>query len=220
MALYRYQQIPYGTVRIGRGITMDWSGNRISLTVNLEVSGDAATRDLANQIKQTIESVWNARFDGGYRIGCAVDVLLRTGGGASSSRSQIIISNDTSATNVSPFPTLYYASMNYHINDSTVNTWTPAHEFGHMLGLDDHYDEGTWSRIRDLCGYSRTTTVHPGWQGNIMATHLGVLERRNLLELFAIHASELVTIVEDYAMDFWSGLDRSIRNLYTGGSYF
>ena len=214
MALYRYRQIPYGNVRIGKGIAMSWSGNSISLTADLEVSGAAATLDMANQMKRTIETIWNASFDQGYRVSCNVNMRFRGNGAEDSSRNQIYITVDSSATNVSTLPTLYYSSLNYHINKVSVLEWTPAHEFGHMLGLNDHYDEGTWSTIRDLCGYSRSTTVHPGWQGNIMATHLGTLEKRNLIELFALHASELVTIVEEVAEDFWYGLNRSISGLY------
>ncbi|CAN5898858.1 hypothetical protein BH11BAC4_BH11BAC4_14770 [soil metagenome] len=214
MPFYRYRQIPYGSKHLGKGIWLNWSGNSIAITANLELSGAAATPDMANRMKQTIETIWNASFDQGYRVSCTVNMRFRGTGVEDSTRNQIIATVDGSATNVSPFPTLYYSSMNYHLNTTTVIDWTPAHEFGHMLGLDDHYSESIWSRIRDLCGYSRSTMVHPGWQGNIMAVHRGTMERRNLQELFAIHASELVTIAEDYVEDFWRGLDGSIRQLY------
>ena len=83
-----------------------------------------------------------------------------------------------------------------------------------MLGLDDHYDESTWSKIRDTFGYSRTTTIQPGWAGNIMAVHRGTLQKRNLQELFALHTTELVTFVEDAVTDFVYGMERGIRGLY------
>ena len=202
MGFYRYRQIPYGSKRIGRGITMNWSGNSIVLTADLEVSGAAATATIANQIKQTIENIWNAGFYDSYYVSCTVNLRFRSTGSEDSNRSQIYVTNDNSATNVSTFSTLYYSRMNYHINSSSVITWTPAHEFGHMLGLDDHYDEGTWSRIRDICGYSRNTTIQP------------VLEKRNLQELFALHAYEMVTIVEDTVVDYWVGLNRAIGRIY------
>ncbi len=217
MSLYRYRQVLFGSKKIGKGITITWSGNFISITANLEVSGPAATAQIANQMKNTIETIWNAGFDQSYRVSCSVDMRFRGSSTEDSTRNQIYVTVDSSATNVTRNPTLFYSSMNYHVNNSTVIGWTPAHEFGHMLGLDDHYSESVWSRIRDICGYSRYTTVHPGWQGNIMATHMGTLERRNLQELFGIHASELVTIFEDSAEDFWRGLnnlDRSIIRLY------
>lgn len=214
MSLYRYRQKPFGTKQIGKGIQMTWSGNFISLKANLEVSGPAATAGMATQMKQTIETIWNGSFDQGYRVNCTVNMRFRGNGIEDSGRNQIFVTIDNSATNVDALPSLYYSSMHYHIHPGTEITWTPAHEFGHMLGLDDHYSEGIWSRIRDICGYSRNIMVHPGWQGNLMATHMGTLERRNLQELFALHAFELVTIAEDYAEDFWRGLDGSIRNLY------
>ena len=214
MELYRYQRISSGSKQIGKGISMRWSGNNINLTANLEVSGAAATAAIATGIGETIRKIWNASFDENYRVVATVDVLFRSSGSASDSRSQIEVTTDGSATNVSTFPTLFYASMNYHLNNVTVIDWTPAHEFGHMLGLDDHYDESTWSRIRDVFGYSRTATIQPGWDGNIMAVHRGTLQKRNLQELFAIHATELVTCVEDAATEFVGGLERGIRGLY------
>lgn len=214
MALYRYRQKPFGSKQIGKGILITWSGNYIGITANLEVSGEAATATIANQIKNTIENIWNASFDQSYRVSCTVDMRFRGDQREDSSRNQIYVTVNTSATNVDRSPTLYYSSMNYHISSASVIEWTPAHEFGHMLGLDDHYSESVWSVIRDICHYSRYTTVHPGWQQNIMAVHMGTLERRNLQELFSIHAFEMVTIVEDYAEDFWRGMDGSIRQLY------
>src|SRR5262249_38240743 len=40
-----------------------------------------------------------------------------------------------------------------------------AHEFGHIVGLDDRYNKHG---------------AHKGWEGNIMADHRGVVEQRNI----------------------------------------
>lgn len=208
MSFYRYELMRSGSRRIGRGITLSWSGNRIRISARLEVSGAAATQEIANQMEESIERIWTASFDGGYSVSCAVDMLFRTTGSGEPNRSQIYVTVDSSATAVNALPTLYYAYMNYHTHSAL--DWVPAHEFGHMLGLEDHYDESIISRIGDLFGAARATAIQRGWEGNIMAVDRGVLERRNLEGLQAMHMTRMVTIAEDY----YYGLDRSIRQLY------
>ncbi len=185
----------------------------ITLTVNLEVSGAAATTAITTQIAATIRRVWNASFEENYTVSSTVTANYRTEDSSMDSHhSQIFVTVDDSASNVSPFPSLYYATMNYHTH-SNINQ-TPAHEFGHMLGLDDRYDEGIMSRINDLRGKPRSTSVQPGWDGNLMATSSGVLQKKNLEELFALHCMELVTFIEDDADEAGRWLDRGVRRLY------
>ena len=45
------------------------------------------------------------------------------------------------------------------------------HEFGHMLGLWDRYDENT-------------QMAHPGWEGNVMGSYNGIVDYRNLVGIF------------------------------------
>jgi len=216
MALYRYAQIPNGSKRIGKGIVFGWSGNTISLTVNLEVSGEGATAPLAAEIGKTIETIWNASFTDNYRVSSTVNTRYRGQGNEDSDRTQIYVKHDDATTCVHTLPTLYYAYMEYNINSETTASWTPAHEFGHLLGLDDKYEEGIRSRINSMYGGPRSTSVVPGWAGNIMAAHLGTLQKRNLQELFALHAFELVTFVEDGFNEMWGLWDSGVRKLYTG----
>jgi len=216
VAVYRYAQIPNGSKRIGKGIVFSWAGNAVRLKVDLEVSGEGATAALAAEIGKTIETIWNASFTDNYQVTSTVNTRFRIQGSEDSDRTQIYVTHDNATTYVRPFPTLYYAYMNYYINSETIASWTPAHEFGHLLGLDDKYEEGIRSRIHSMYGGSRSTPVIPGWEGNIMAAYKGTLQKRNLQELFALHAYELITFVEDGFNDMAGLWTAGIRKIYTG----
>jgi hypothetical protein len=55
--------------------------------------------------------------------------------------------------------------------------WTPAHEFGHYMGLDDQYKD-----VTDASG--KTTSVpKPEWKGDIMAETNGVVTFGEVMNL-------------------------------------
>ena len=45
------------------------------------------------------------------------------------------------------------------------NSWVAAHEAGHIMQLDDRYTEATPGK----------TVPQPGWEGTIMAQHMGAV---------------------------------------------
>lgn len=190
-----------GSKRIGRGINMSWTGNAISLSVSLDASGGSATAARANQVRNTIVRIWNASFDQGYRVTCQVDMRFASANDLQDNRSHIYIETNPSASYTNDFPTLYYATMTLNLPAADF-AWTPGHEFGHMLGLRDHYSESLRSSMHDLCngstwtqgvcGGARSADIEPGWEGNLMAVTGGALQRKNLEELFALHAMQFV----------------------------
>ncbi|MGH8033143.1 MAG: hypothetical protein ACREO8_12475 [Luteimonas sp.] len=55
--------------------------------------------------------------------------------------------------------------------------WVSAHEAGHLMRLDDRYTETT----------PGVTTPQPGWEGTIMAEHMGAVtpvDRQGILDAF------------------------------------
>ncbi|MEA2162764.1 MAG: hypothetical protein QOK37_891 [Thermoanaerobaculia bacterium] len=77
-----------------------------------------------------------------------------------------------------------YATLN--MDESDALSWTAAHEFGHLLGLEDRYSESLWSRISSSFGGKRSgTTADPGYEHNIMAVVGGDLESSNVQALIA-----------------------------------
>lgn len=222
MSVYRYELIESGSKRISRGITLSWSQNRIRVAARMEVSGEAATDDFVRRIRLGIEYKWGVSFDEGYSIDTSVDIIRTEDGGTDPDRSQIYITNDSSASFVEYRLGLYYATMHLHMGTARIAV-TPAHEFGHMLGLGDRYEESIFSNLGNrmtsdlppMLRIERNTTTPPEWQGNIMAESTGRVSKRNLQDLQSKHMMRMVTVVEDYYRD----LDHSIRQLYRQ-SYF
>lgn len=206
MTFYSYRRIPYGALQIGKGIRMSWLENHISITAKLEVSGKDATAELASRMKQTIELAWNAIFDDSYIITCRVDMLFRRGSTEDSTRNQIYVLNKNEITATFAYP-LYNSYINYYLTDARLE-WTPAHEFGHMLGFADRYMEDYSRIIRHTNNISRSTSAERGWEGNIMSTFWGVVEKKNIQALFAMYATEPTILRKSSSEDFWEQLGK------------
>lgn len=179
-----YQTSYRSSYNPGPGITITLSGNAFVINANMEVYGPGATAAIASQMQSTISRVWNASFSSGYSVRSNINITVR-GATADSSRTGIYVLNADGMTRVAPsYWVVGSDEVRYYTGspDSDIN-WTPAHEFGHLIGLDDHYSESVFSRVGGLFGGTRTTTVDTGWEGNIMGSHGGVLESKNLEEL-------------------------------------
>jgi hypothetical protein len=67
--------------------------------------------------------------------------------------------------------------------------WTVAHEFGHLMGLDDHYSESFLSQLRGAFGGERSgSTPDPGYESNIMGVRRGDVEPINVQALIQRYA--------------------------------
>lgn len=55
-----------------------------------------------------------------------------------------------------------------HDNDMDHGDLTPAHEFGHSMGLPDEYDESAWSKVGSGLGLTDRKTVRTGPKGGLM----------------------------------------------------
>jgi len=191
-------RIPSGSKRIGSGITFSWGHGFIQIAANLDVS--ARTRELVQDgvdiVASSVMAHWNKTFEDGFRIAC-VPYVLPAATPPDPNRTHIFIGDKNSTPYViRPTPvTPYYSYMS--LAPADLNSWLPAHEFGHLLGLGDRYHESFSSAARDtcnfvlngFCGGQRHTVPQQGWQQNIMANAWGVLERRNVDELLALHAT-------------------------------
>jgi hypothetical protein len=189
------RRVANGSVSPGPGISISWSGNSVTIAANLQISGPAATQEVANQMKATIERVWNASFPDGYRVSCQANVSYRTPGSPEDGNAtQIEVypggANSTSYVQRSWLVGARY--LKFYLSNNL--DWTPAHEFGHLLGLDDRYSEGIISRINMLLDRPRETTVDVGWEGNLMAVDHGALQSKNIRDLLEMYAYEVVPL--------------------------
>ena len=127
----------------------------------------------------SINTTWTSSFPDGYRVSCSVLVRYRSEGVSAGRVAQIEAIKISAPSHVNMFT----RSMTLNANETDAFTWTAAHEFGHVLGLQDRYSEGIVSHILGTFGGTRTTTVDPRYQANLMAVSGGVLEARNLQDL-------------------------------------
>jgi hypothetical protein len=176
-----------GTASPGPGLSISWSGSAVSIRARMEISGAEATAALAAQIKATIERYWNASFPDGYRVSCTADVRYRaSGASADPGATQIEIVRAARDSFVQRYWLVGQRYMTFNLNNGI--NWTPAHEFGHLLGLDDRYAEGIVSRVSGIFGGRREATVEAGWSGNIMAEVNGSVESKNVMDLLSLYA--------------------------------
>jgi hypothetical protein len=84
--------------------------------------------------------MWTKSFPDGYSVTCNVSVRYRdpgTGAGNATQIEAVVISGPSHVTNLPAFD----RSMTLNAGESDAFTWTPTHEFGHIIGLQDRYSE-------------------------------------------------------------------------------
>jgi hypothetical protein len=101
-------------------------------------------------------------------------------------------------------------AMTLNANEPDAFTWTPAHEFGHLIGLEDRYSESIASTVRGLVGGSRTTVAQPGYAANLMAEEGGRLSTQNVADVATENEPSPYWIHDDDQVAAWvSGHSRA-----------
>lgn len=164
-----------------------FSGGKIKVTVNIVLYGPGASQELAQQWEQWIENSWNkgAKEHACYDIEIDANFVFfndndsvkqfSSSSGIVAGINSILIDIDNWGDKYDGYHPVYVTDGTaYHkdfigslnaYNEDVVGGWsadasegTILHEFGHYLGMDDHYVEST--RLPE-----------PGWGNNIMADH-------------------------------------------------
>jgi hypothetical protein len=178
---------PVGSFHPSAGITVDRTHRELHITGRLQIHGAEATAAIAATIEATIEQFWNANFPDGYVIHCDISVSRRAAGTvADTGATQIEIARIPGPSNVSGSEGA--RSMVLNLNESDALSWAVAHEFGHILGMRDHYSESVMSRNSGTGGGARQTTPDPGYGGNLMGVTGGVAEQSNVRDLASENA--------------------------------
>jgi Domain of unknown function (DUF4157) len=162
------------------GIVVDRTERSVSISGAMELYGAEATPARAASIQSSINTTWTRTFPDGYSVTCNITVTHRGPGSSAGTATQIEAARISGPSHVSSLGT---RSMTLNANESDAFTWTPAHEFGHIIGLDDRYSESIMSSIGGMFGGTRTATVVPGYAGNVMAQTGGVLESKNVRDI-------------------------------------
>jgi RHS repeat-associated protein len=158
---------------LGLAATSVQSGNTITVNIDINLNGQYATPDLAAKWQGSINSAWNA---GNWKYhNCNVVFNAQVGTGNSNAANQITVGapgtgNRSFVNGVGGNSGTWYAD-----DDSYV----PAHETGHLMGLDDHYKVFT-----DADGVLRSNP-DPGWAGDIMGQRPGNVSQRDVNSILA-----------------------------------
>ena len=184
------------------GLMVDRTETSVAITGRMELYGEEANEARAKSIQDSINTTWTRTFSDGYSIRCTITVRYRPPGSKAGEVTQIEAAKIRMASHV--FPALRGRSMTLNANegDALTWTWTPAHEFGHIIGLDDRYSEPLRSQICNLWGCEREGEVQPGYEGNLMSEKNGKLESQNVADL----------ATENEPSEYWINDDDHVRD--------
>jgi hypothetical protein len=180
------------------GLFVDRIENEVSISGTMELFGPEANSARAESIRHWINSTWSAPFPDGHTITCDIKVVVRPPGVPAGSAGQIEAIRITDPSHVNTND----RSMTLNASETDAFTWTAAHEFGHVLGVDNRYSESIMSQIVGRFGGTRTTTAHPGYASNLMAVGGGALESQNVKDLAA----------ETAPSPYWFNDDEQVRD--------
>lgn len=187
------QRINSGTANPGPGIVIAWNGDDITITANLQVYGPAASATVASEIQSTIQRLWNTNVSGNghnYTFHCTATVRFRNASdNADGNATQIEVQREGVTQESRVRRQWLFGSRYMKLNLDLGTDWQPAHEFGHLLGLADHYHRTARSF---LPWNERETVPDQGWGGNIMSEFGGTLDYKNAEELLNRYAYQNV----------------------------
>jgi hypothetical protein len=173
---------------------------KITVTTMIDFKGEAATEANVKKIVGEIEKYWNK----GFRYGCCevvfkidwqilkdeqpgqLDFNAALARKARQANADVIELQNGSPkrdfvdlTTGAPFGAnhggVWYAQSSSAEGEARDNfLWTPAHEYGHLLGLGERYGKP---------GEPGKGPPHPGWENNVMGAPYKPVERRNVTEV-------------------------------------
>jgi hypothetical protein len=190
---------PVGYFSPAPGLFVDRTEKTTKISGKMELFGPEATAARAGSVRYSINKTWTATFPEGYSIACNISVIYRAPETEEGDFAQIEAIKISGPSHVNAWD----RSMTLNANESEAFTWTAAHEFGHVIGLGDRYSEGIMSKLRGTFGGTRSTTVDPRYQANLMAIHGGTLEAQNLKDLAAENQPSAYWFNDDNAVRDW-----------------
>jgi hypothetical protein len=193
--------LPVGRFNPAPGLTVDRAEKKVSIAGKMELYGPEANAARAASIEQSINTTWTTRFADGYSVTCQVSVKYRAFGVPRGPATQIEALKMAGPSHVGPG--LRGRTMTLNANEPDAFTWTPAHEFGHILGMKDRYAESVMSKLRGTFGGNRENSTHPGYEGNLMAEVGGVMSSKNVADLASENAPSPYWINDDDQVAAW-----------------
>lgn len=185
------KRLSQGTAAPYPGVTLSWNlvtAKHFTIKAKFELRGKSATATAADTIRKSIATLWNVKV-GDVDVKCEVSVSVPPQGSAAGASSVAVpdagapVAADAAVINlvdtagfrssINKSGPGYPQNRSIELATSDVDSWTPAHEFGHFIGLADQYKD-------DAAGNS---IPNPGWKGEIMAGTGGVLKKGTIHNL-------------------------------------
>jgi hypothetical protein len=195
------EALPFGRFSPASGLWVDRPENSFKITGQMELYGDEATAARAASIQNSINTTWTKTFADGYDVSCNIFVRLK-GTGGSGPAAKIEAKKMSGPSNVSMLPGMD-REMTLNANEANAFTWTPAHEFGHVLGMKDRYSESMWSSVKGTFGGDRKSTADEGYDGNLMAADQGTIGKQNVVDLRSENEPSPYWLNDDDAIRDW-----------------
>jgi uncharacterized Zn-binding protein involved in type VI secretion len=130
---------PNGSTRV----YVDPITHTVFISTNLEYTGSGANQAMADASKQAIENTWGRTltYQGqNYNVTMLINTKVNPAGPATPGYDQILVNDSTKRAD----QTLYGDGPGHQPPNSGLNPLkplSPAHEYGHTLGLDDDYTD-------------------------------------------------------------------------------
>lgn len=185
------------------GINVVMADRQVSITGRAEVFGDSADAAVAAKLQSVINNTWTKTFPYGGSVSCAITVTYRAPGSAKSAVLQIEHGKGRTDSDVHAAKFGFGDEMIWlNANDPNALRWVAAHEFGHILGLEDKYIESFTSRVKGALGFERDETKPmKGYEYNMMGSGGFNLTIKNIVDLEK----------ESKASEWWLNDDDQVR---------
>lgn len=158
-------------------VSIDGKNQRVTISANIYINSkkysERELRSIAGKMQSEILSKWDKNWtytdgDKKYSVKFRVKVALGSEKLNRTDHDNVVAVSDIKRSTV---------EENTEIGEWNASGRQTAHEFGHILGLEDHYIE-----TEDESGETKTPPEE-GWEGNIMASSSGNVEQRNIDEI-------------------------------------
>jgi hypothetical protein len=192
--------LPFARYSPSAGVTVDRTGNRVTIAGTIELSGESASPARARSMEKAINDAWTHDFGAAGSVTCDITVCYRPPGSRETGVTQVY-----AGWMLGPSETANYGRHDVYLNSDEADafTWTAAHEFGHVVGLKDRYIESLFSRVRGEFGGTRAADVEPGYEHNLMGEQDGALGAQNVSDIASESEPSPLWIHDDDQVRDW-----------------
>ena len=174
------------------------NGDVVTISTTIYIYGPGASQMVADVYKDHIMNDWNKGWtyshSSGKTLKVSFDVSVKLYNAANPTAVPRVISESWNPSNTDNFIRVEKDQRDY-VSSGDEGTWSvpaqrkdgalvsaSAHEFGHLIGLTDRYDDIYGSFKNWLFGDATGYKPHAGWEGNMMAEApgRGKVEQRNI----------------------------------------